>query len=78
MAVANANIEGANDFLADGEVGELVVRGPNVMQGYYKRDEANKTTIVDGWLHTGDLGYRDAEGYFYISGPQKRNDHSGW
>ena len=71
MAVANANIEGANDFLADGEVGELVVRGPNVMQGYYKRDEANKTTLVDGWLHTGDLGYRDAEGYFYISGRKK-------
>lgn len=71
MAVANANIEGRNEFLADGEVGELVVRGPNVMQGYYKRDEANKTTLVDGWLHTGDLGYRDAEGYFYISGRKK-------
>jgi len=71
MAVANANLEGVNEFLADGEVGELIVRGPNVMQGYYKRDEANKTTLVDGWLHTGDLGYRDAEGYFYISGRKK-------
>jgi long-chain acyl-CoA synthetase len=71
MAVVNANIEGRNEFLADGEVGELVVRGPNVMPGYYKRDEANKATLVDGWLHTGDLGYRDAEGYFYISGRKK-------
>lgn len=71
MAVANANIEGRNEFLTDGEVGELVVRGPNVMQGYYKRDAANKATLIDGWLHTGDLGYRDAEGYFYISGRKK-------
>jgi len=71
MAVANANIEGKNEFLPDGEIGELVVRGPNVMQGYYKRDEANKATLVDGWLHTGDLGYRDSEGYFYISGRKK-------
>lgn len=71
MGVVNANVEGQNIFLPEGEVGELVVRGPNVMQGYYKRDEANKTTLVDGWLHTGDLGYRDREGYFYISGRKK-------
>lgn len=71
MSVVNANVDGKNEFLPDGEIGELVVRGPNVMQGYYKRDEANKTTLVDGWLHTGDLGYRDSEGYFYISGRKK-------
>ncbi len=71
MGVVNANIEGKNEFLGDGEVGELVVRGPNVMQGYYKREEANKATLVDGWLHTGDLGFRDSEGYFYISGRKK-------
>jgi long-chain acyl-CoA synthetase len=49
-----------------GEVGELVVRGPNVMQGYWKREEETKVSLRDGWLHTGDLGKMDADGYFYI------------
>jgi acyl-CoA synthetase (AMP-forming)/AMP-acid ligase II len=57
--------------LPDGEIGEIVIKGPNVMQGYYKRDEANRATIIDGWLHTGDLGHRDSEGYFYITGRKK-------
>lgn len=47
-------------------VGEVVVRGHNVMKGYYKRPEATAEAIRGGWLHTGDLGYRDADGYFYI------------
>ncbi len=48
------------------EVGELVCRGPNVMQGYYKDSEATKAAIKDGWLYTGDLAKVDEEGYFYI------------
>ncbi|MFZ5629403.1 MAG: class I adenylate-forming enzyme family protein [Spirochaetota bacterium] len=71
MRIASANIEGRNEFLPDGEIGEIVVKGPNVMQGYYKKDEANRATIIDGWLHTGDLGHRDSEGYFYITGRKK-------
>ncbi|MFO1470383.1 MAG: long-chain fatty acid--CoA ligase [Turneriella sp.] len=67
----NANIHDRNEFLPDGEIGEIVIQGPNMMTGYYKKDDANKQTIIDGWLHTGDLGHRDAEGYFYITGRKK-------
>jgi len=67
----NANIHDRNEFLPDGEIGEIVIKGPNMMAGYYKKDDANKQTIIDGWLHTGDLGHRDAEGYFYITGRKK-------
>lgn len=49
-----------------GEVGELVVRGPNVMQRYWKREEETQMALRDGWLHTGDLGKRDEDGYFYV------------
>ncbi|MFJ7649308.1 fatty acid--CoA ligase family protein [Lysinibacillus sp. NPDC097279] len=49
-----------------GEVGELVVRGPNVMKGYYKMPEETAMAIRDGWLFTGDLAKVDDEGYFYI------------
>ena len=50
----------------DGELGEIVVKGPNVMAGYLHNDEATAATIRDGWLHTGDVGYVDDDGYFYI------------
>jgi long-chain acyl-CoA synthetase len=46
--------------------GEVCVRGPNVMQGYYKRPDANAETLKDGWLHTGDVGYRDEDGFFFL------------
>ena len=49
-----------------GEVGELIVRGPNVMKGYYKMPEETAVAIRDGWLYTGDLAKQDEEGYFYI------------
>jgi len=52
--------------LADGEVGEIVVKGPMVMQGYWQNPEATAEAIRDGWMHTGDAGYRDSDGFFYI------------
>ena len=56
----------------DGEVvppnveGEIAVKGPNVTHGYFKREDATRETIIDGWLHTGDLGYLDEEGFLYV------------
>jgi long-chain acyl-CoA synthetase len=49
-----------------GEVGEIVGRGPALMPGYYKRPDLTAQTIIDGWLHTGDLGYVDADGFLFL------------
>ena len=49
-----------------GEPGEVIARGPHMMLGYWQRPEATAQTLVDGWLHTGDVGRFDAEGYLYI------------
>jgi long-chain acyl-CoA synthetase len=51
---------------AAGEVGEICVKGPQVIKGYWNNPEATAKTIIDGWLHTGDLGYVDAEGFLYV------------
>lgn len=66
-----AIMDASNKPLADGEIGEIVVKGANVMQGYFKNEEATSAAIVDGWLHTGDMGYRDQEGYYFITGRKK-------
>jgi len=55
-----------------GETGEIVLRGPNIMKGYFKNDQANAKALRNGWLHTGDIGYCDAEGFFYLV--DRKND----
>ena len=57
--------------LAPGEVGEIVGRGPITMPGYYKRPDLTAETIRDGWVHTGDLGYVDQDGFLYLVDRQK-------
>ena len=52
--------------VAQGEVGEILIRGYNVMKGYWQRPEATAEAIIDGWLHTGDMGRVDEDGYFYV------------
>ena len=57
--------------VSGGEIGEIVARGPRIMKGYWKQEEATETAIKDGWLYTGDLGYQDEDGYFYLAGRAK-------
>ena len=51
-----------------GEVGEIVARGPRIMKGYWMEEQASESPLVGGWLHTGDLAYRDEDGYIYLAG----------
>ncbi|WP_192598813.1 fatty acid--CoA ligase family protein [Sporosarcina limicola] len=64
--VENKVVDELGNEVPDGEVGELIVRGPNVMKGYYKMPEETEAAIRDGWLYTGDMAKRDENGYFYI------------
>ncbi|HLM88599.1 MAG TPA: AMP-binding protein, partial [Streptosporangiaceae bacterium] len=63
-AAAGGGAGGAG--LLAGEIGEIVIRGHNVMKGYWRNPDATAVTIIDGWLRTGDLARVDQDGYFYI------------
>ena len=65
------NVEYKIDNPNDEGIGEIIVKGPNIMLGYYGNEEATKKVLVDGWFHTGDLGYIDDEEFLYISGRSK-------
>jgi acyl-CoA synthetase (AMP-forming)/AMP-acid ligase II len=60
-----------DDLLPAGSVGEIVIRGPNVMSGYAGNPEANEQAFTAGWFRTGDQGYQDQDGYFYVTGRLK-------
>ncbi|MER2111108.1 MAG: long-chain-fatty-acid--CoA ligase [Solibacillus isronensis] len=57
---------GESEVLPVGEIGEIAVKGPQVMKGYWNRPEETAMTFTDGWFLTGDLGYMDEKGYFYV------------
>lgn len=59
-------VDEADREVANGELGEIVLRGENILKGYYRNDEATATAFRGGWFHTGDIGYRDADCFFYI------------
>jgi long-chain acyl-CoA synthetase len=65
------DLETGTRELPPGEDGELAIKGPQVMQGYWNRPEETALVLRDGWLHTGDIARMDEDGYFYISGRKK-------
>lgn len=52
-------------------IGEILIKSDSIMMGYYENKEATDAVLIDGWLHSGDIGYRDKDGYFYITGRKK-------
>lgn len=62
----NVRIEKEGKQLNANEVGEIVVKGPSVMKGYWRNEEGTAAVLKDGWLHTGDIGYMDDEGFLYV------------
>ena len=65
------NVEMKIDNPDENGIGEIIAKGPNVMKCYYENEEATNNVLKDGWFYTGDLGYKDKDGYFYISGRDK-------
>jgi len=70
-------VDDAGAPLPTGEIGEIIVRGPNVFKGYYKRPDANRQVLRNGWLYTGDLGYCDEDGFYFFVDRKKDMIKSG-
>ena len=69
IPLENVEVEIANKD--ENGIGELRVKGPNIMLGYYENEEATKAVLQDGWFYTGDLGYIDKDGYIFLTGRKK-------
>ena len=61
--------------VADGETGEIYLKGPNVFAGYWRREDATKAAFLDGWFKTGDIAQRAPDGYYHVVRPPQRPDH---
>lgn len=66
MVIFVAGVNG--EALPDGEIGELLARGPNVFSAYWDQPDMTEKKLEGGWLHTGDMAYRGTDGFFYIAG----------
>lgn len=60
-------VDEEDNEVPDGTLGEIVLRGPNIFKGYFKNPDATERAFAGGWFHTGDIGYRDPDGFFYIA-----------
>ncbi len=73
LTIRDAN----NDVLPSGKQGEVCARGANIMRGYWRDEEETDKVMKGGWLHTGDLGYVDKDGYYYLVGRNKEMIKTG-
>jgi long-chain acyl-CoA synthetase len=62
-----AIVDAEGNEVPQGQTGEVLIKGPIIMPGYWNKPEATAETVIDGWLHTGDIGYLDEDGYLFIT-----------